>query len=1214
MSFHASQLKMAFGLGGMMSFYGIVGLIIWLLPPGAGGSHQYKIVIVALVLLTLPFALLILFLSSRRAKKKAKKELEAQEAAAATASETGAAASAPAKLAAPTGNYGDLTSGTEETVQFLKTSNLGTGGKDAVYSLPWYIVAGSPRAGKSSLVMSSNLNFQTLPSQRQSEQKFIRPTGSIDWRVTSDAVFVDTAGRYQSEGIDAEEWASLLETIKKYRSNRPVDGFLLVVNAETILKSDDRDLEEMAKVLRARLDETIQRLKVRFPVYVVFTNADSIEGFRDSFSSSKNEDKTLVWGATIPLEKSDNAQALFDAEYEILHNSLMKRRLVRLSAPFAPVRQLRIFNFPLHFGSAMRKFGTFINAMFRPNPFSENPFLRGFYFTAAPVGKSGGNAPQTVGNSYFTERFFRDVLLRDKDLVKTFLATRQRAPIFGWLVTLLGALLVLSLLVMAGISLVTNNQMLADAEDRGVKLLQMVKADAAKNPLDKNEPAVRDELNLTENMRQLLVKLDDYERNGAPIYMRFGLYSGNSLYKKQLLPTYLGVIEQRFKAPAVKKLEADLRKFAASQPVVNSSKLTEAEEKLLAENLDLLTAYLMLSGEYKPNAQSGHVANTLRKYWLSESKIPADMKFVAEQQLEFWAKQIDRDDADVRFPRISLDAKLVAETRSKLQAFPAPFRYLSRKVKEISKEVDDKIGPTAVDQILSRNGSDTSFMSGSYSVPSAYTRPGFDLMKIAIANAEEEMRKDDWVMGEAGKNELAKTTEASRIEDQYYRDYAMHWTMFVRGVDVKPYKNRAEATAALQAFSSANSPMKILIREIVRNTYLSAPPEVEDWWPWIKSFFVTRKSNETAGTEPEKAFRPLVMFIGTKDQKDKTPADTYASEMNRAYVSLNTKAASDNALKKIADEMTTKEEDPLEIKKRETAISNLTGPFNETPASQEVAALLQEPLGRLRSLLGAGGKDLLIKMWAEQILPAAKDIEKGYPFDDGATEADLKNLTAFLAPGEGKLSQFFDSKLKNYFEESNGQFKQKENGEFQFTDEFVAYLNNSFNLRKALYGTSPTPKFEYEFTFQAGKDALVEITIDGQETNSQGTRSLKGTFPAAGSAETGVLMKLASTSGTTSSSSVPPPSANSSNSNVSTTSKAPSSPGSSSTTQIIHQGTWGLFKFVDAGGAQKQAGGEYLLRYTLGGKAITATIKPNGGDLFDKNIFKQVKAPQNFLK
>jgi type VI secretion system protein ImpL len=344
---------------------------------------------------------------------------------------------------------------------------MGGGSKEAVYSLPWYIVAGPPKTGKSSLVISSDLNFQNLPSQRQSELRLIRPTTSVDWRVTSDAVFVDTAGRYQTEGPDSDEWASLLETIRKARPNRPLDGLILTANAKEILASDERQIEEKAKVLRSRIDEAMQRLKVRFPVYLVFTNADSIEGFSDSFSTSKHENKELVWGSTIPLEKTDNAQSLFDAEFQVLQDSINKRRLVRLSAPFPPVRQLRIFNFPLHFGSARRKFGAFVNALFRPSPFSDNPMLRGFYFTAAPQSKSRQGAPQTNGSSYFTERLFRDVILRDRDLVKTFQAQRQRAPIFGWFLTLLLGFIVFALLVMSAVSLVFNRQLLADARNRG---------------------------------------------------------------------------------------------------------------------------------------------------------------------------------------------------------------------------------------------------------------------------------------------------------------------------------------------------------------------------------------------------------------------------------------------------------------------------------------------------------------------------------------------------------------------------------------------------------------------------------------------------------------------------------------------------------------------------------------------------------------------------
>ena len=1203
MSWHVNQLKYALGFGGMMSFYGAVTLVILFIPPGSFGGRQYQVAVILLVLLTLPFALIMMFVASRRAKKKARLEAEAAQQPAENAP---AASGAPAAQSAPVGNYANLTSSAEETVQFLKTSNLGSSGRDAVYSLPWYLVAGAPRAGKSSLVLSSNLNFQTLPSQRQSEQKFIRPTGSVDWRVTSDAVFVDTAGRYQSEGIDAEEWASLLETIKKYRGNRPVDGFLLVVSAETILKSDERQMDELAKVLRARLDETMQRLKVRFPVYVVFTHADAIEGFRDSFSSSKNEDKTLVWGATIPIEKSDNAQALFDSEYEILHNSLMKRRIVRLSAPFAPVRQLRIFNFPLHFGSARRKFGAFVNALFRPNPFSENPFLRGFYFTASPVGKTNGNAA-VVGNPYFTERFFRDVVLRDKDLVKTFVEQRQRPPIMGWALTALGTLLVLGLLAMAGVSLYSNNKLLAEAEEHSLKLIQTAKEDKGSNPLDKKPDAARDELERTEYLRQYLAKLDDYDRQGVPWHLRFGLYSGTKVYKEELLPLYLNVVEKRFKQPAVNKIEADLIAFAKSKPVANPSQLTADEEKLLEKNLNLLKAYLMLSGQYKAQAQSAHVANTLREYWLSESKIPSDARNMAEQQLEFWAKQIDRD--DVQFNRIQLKPEIVSNARIRLRDYPAEFRYLSRMVSEVSKEIDEALGtPMTVDSILTRNGSNASVMTGSHKVPSAYTRDGLDRMKEVIENADEEMKKDDWVMEEAGRTNVSGNSKQKVIEERYYRDYAIHWVEFVRGIDVKAFKSRSDAQMALEAFSRSSSPMEILIREIHKQTNLSQQPEEDGWWPWLKSYVWKTKAVGPGNSEPEQQFRALVQFVGKKEQGEKVPVKDYNNQLAKMSKTFNKQAGSDNALRKIQDLMAADDQDPLDLKGLETEISSLIGVFEGSQAAQELSSLLMEPVAELRAFVGGGVVKQLEKAWADQVLPAAKLIEKGYPFEDGGSEADLKNLQEFLAPNEGKLSKFYNEKLASYFEVANGLYRPIEGSGPQFTPEFVTYLNNAFALQKALFGSSTSPKFEYEFKLNPVKDAIIEISIDGQKPPSDGTGSMKGVFPSTG-AETGVILRVAPTGGAAL---PPPPSANSSNSNVSTVSGT--TPAASSS-EIVEPGQWGLFKFVDRGSPERRESGEYQLTYKVGGKAVTATIKPIGsGDLFNKKIFRDVKAPQTFLK
>jgi len=1199
-NWHVDQLKYAFGLGGLFSFYGIVFFITYYLPVGTNS----KIVVVAMVLLTLPIALVMMFVASRRRKKKEKAEKEAAES---QASESTPEAAKPEKAATPAASYAELSGGIEETVQFLKTSNLGEGGKEAVYSLPWYIVAGAPRSGKSSLVLGSNLNFQTLTSQRQSEQKFIRPTGNVDWRVTSEAVFLDTAGRYQTEGVDAEEWNGLLDSLKKYRSARPLDGFLLVVDTDKILKSDEREIEELAKVLRARLDEAILRLKVRFPVYLVFTNADSIEGFRDSFSTSKNEGKSLVWGATIPLEKSENAHSLFDGEYAILHNSLMKRRVLRLSAPFPPVRQLRIFNFPLHFGSARRKLGTFASALFRPNPFSENPFLRGFYFVADPAAKGVEGIPPTVGQTYFSERFFRDVLLRDKDLVRTYQAQRQSGPIFGWMMTVLGAFLVALFLALSGVSLYNNRQMLDQAKERGEKLLIYTKTDSYKNPPKADNRAILEEINTTENLRALLVNLDDYERNSPPWYMRFGLYSGDRVYKQHLLPIYMTVIEHRYKTPVIDRVEADLKKFASSNPVANASNLTEVEEQNLTKYYDLLSVYLMLTDQYKTKADPTTIANVLKDYWVSDSKIPPDLKLVAGQQLDFWAKQVDREDADYKFPRIRADAKIVEDARKKLQAFPLVYRYYRRIVTETSKNVEETQGKMTLEGILTRNGADTtSLMEGTYTIPGAFTRAGLDSMRLAIVQADVKLSEADWVMGdETGKNVTQTTSEIGRLQDRYYRDYADSWKKFVAGVTVKPYKGKEDTLAALTSFSSASSPMKILVIEINKNTFLSAKPETQTWWEWIKSFLPkTAGAQVDANTQPENEFRPLQTFIGAKDAKDAL-IDKYRAELNGLSGTL-AKTGPDG-IKQAAAELQN-DKDTLNVRGRENTINGMLGGFN-TPPTQELARLIKEPLTNLKVLLGADAVTQIKKAWTDQIQPAAKDVEKGYPFDDTG-DADLNKLTAFLNPTNGKLSQFYDTQLKKYFDEVEGKLKVKDGSEVKFTDEFVAYLNNAFALRKALYGTSATPKFDYAFTLKPSKDLLVEIIIDGQSIKSEGTGSLNGTFPAAGSAETGVIINLGSGGQTTTA----PPASNSNSAAKPSSTNSNSASSSTAGTSPKYPGTWGLFKFVDAGHPQKQPGGEYSLAYSVGGKPVSASIKASGGDLFDKTVFKQLRAPQTLMK
>ena len=655
--FYMQQMRYVLGIGGFMSFYGIAGLIVYFGGQYLGVSAPMRIVVLLMLLATAPIFLFIGFLAKRRGKKKqAAKESEGD----------GAEGKEEPKAAK---GKSESATGADEVVKFLKSSDLGAVGKESVYSLPWYFVIGGKGSGKTSLVLSSALDFQTLPSQRQTELNLIRPTRDIDWRMTSEAVFIDTAGSYQTTS-ELDKWSSIVDTVKKHRPRRPIDGLILTVNTELILNADEREIESQAKAIRARLDDATKRLKTRFPVYLVFTHADAIEGFRDSFSESKKDGENLVWGSTIPLEKSENAQSLFDAEYEVLQESVMKRRLIRLSAPFSPVRQLRIFNFPLHFGSARRKLGSFVSTLFRPNPFSESPFLRGFYFTASPAklqrGRGRpGSIPKTLDKPFFTKKFFRDVVLRDKDLVRTFHEQRQKPPVMGWVLTALGAILALAVLGFAGNSLYNNNRLVEDAEAAGNEVMLMVRADRNRSNAQKSQEVAQQEIDKLEALRKQIERLDEWDREGPPIQYRFGMYSGSRILRERLMYIYYVGIEKRFRQPTKERILKDLQAFAKSGSVVAGA-LTEDQEKNLEKHYDLLKAYLMMTEEYKQYSEATTLTSTLEDIWISEAKLPAGNNPKAKNQLDFFFKQVDRDeDERSKFPRFAVQKTLVEDVREK---------------------------------------------------------------------------------------------------------------------------------------------------------------------------------------------------------------------------------------------------------------------------------------------------------------------------------------------------------------------------------------------------------------------------------------------------------------------------------------------------------------------------------------------------------------------
>jgi type VI secretion system protein ImpL len=1175
-----SQLSYLLGISAYVSLYGIACLLVWFIGSSLGFGVSAQIIIIALILLTLPFAILINHYRKKRALKK-----EAAAAAQASAGTVDAAAAEKAPAAAPKRVYDELLRAAEEAVQWLRSTPLGSArASEAVYALPWFVVAGPAASGKTSLLLSSGMDFHALPSQRRAEMKIVRPTRNSEWRMTDSAVWIDTAGRYQNDGLGREEWLALGETIKQHRTNRPLDGLLLVVNADRLLRSNDTEVEQQAKTIRARIDELIRLAHVKFPVYLVFTNMDCLPGFSEFFSIGSDDNRAQVWGATIPLEKAANAHALFDVEFDLLRESLVRRRLLRLRKPAAPAAQLRTFVFPLRFSEARDKLGLFTAALFRPNPFSESPLFRGFYFaanvnnsTARPgiVEDEAERSAQAVGEPYFTNQLFRDVLLRDKDLAGSYQMAQKRPPRARFILLAAASVLLLFLALGGIVSFLNNLWLIREATERGVRVDAIVRADFGIDPNTKDEAAARTEIEAVDSLRESLSELDEYEHGSRPLKLRFGLYSGTEI-NARLREIYFGAIDQRYVKPTVAGVKADLQSFAAggtsnapSVAAANEQEGNSTNEDVLGKNYDLLKGYLMLA--QSDRVEPAFLSNQLQEYWNKSS--PQEMQLVSKKQLDFYARQAIYDDA----PHYQLDDKLVADVQQKLVAYPAVNRFYKR----IVTEINTRTSPVSLDSVL--QGRSGGVLSSTYTVPGSFTIDGYrNNMLAAFDSAADEISKDDWVMGSLGSTAPIERPDIDRLRSMYFKEYTDQWRRFLRGVSVQQFRTADDAVVALKAFSDTDSPMERVLETVATNTNLSAKPKSTGVWAWIKGLFSRdEKSNTDGGTEVEREFRPLFLFMASADnKKDDSRISQYRAHLGTLLGSLD--QAAPEQLAEIQKAVSSGK-DEIGLQKADQNIGRLLDDF-KTAAGGDVAALLRQPLSALKRFFYGGGYEQIVKEWVQQIYPKAHTLETGYPFVKGG-QASVTDLSAFLNPANGQLTTFFKTRLANSFEGSPGSWTPKGTAPFSFSDEFVKYLNDSARLSTALFPTNgQQPAVGYQLEVQPVPNAVTKITIDGTPLEAQGTSpaTVKFTWPT----EKGA-----------------------SGAQITVTSEG---------TVLGEQsftGEWGLFKMFDAGSPIKSDSG-YKLTWNVGSVTVQATLTPGSAanNPFDRQLFMNLRAPQKIEK
>lgn len=333
-----------------------------------------------------------------------------------------------------------------------------------LYSLPWYALVGESGSGKTEAIRHCNVGF---PPGLQDQLQGVGGTINMNWWFTNHAVILDTAGRLMFEEVEpgsTSEWQEFLKLLRKNRPNCPINGMLLVIPAESLIRDTADQLEKKGGKIAQQLDNIQRALGVRFPVFVVVTKCDLINGFREFFDTLKDpqlQHQILGWSNPGDLDEPFNPE-LVEQHLQTVQQRLSRRRLGLLLDPVHTedpgARRTEqvdaLYAFPEALIKIAPRLRRYLEMIFVAGEWSAKPlFLRGIYFTSsmregsaldADLAEALGRPIESLPEGRIWERdrayFLRDLFMhkvfKEKGLVTRAGNTRQqqrkrRALVYG---------------------------------------------------------------------------------------------------------------------------------------------------------------------------------------------------------------------------------------------------------------------------------------------------------------------------------------------------------------------------------------------------------------------------------------------------------------------------------------------------------------------------------------------------------------------------------------------------------------------------------------------------------------------------------------------------------------------------------------------------------------------------------------------------------------
>ncbi len=976
----------------------------------------------------------------------------------------------------------------------LTGTNLGKLG-----NLPVILLAGPPGSAKTNTLAHSGLEPELMAGQVYQDNAIV-PTRSCNLWFARQIVFVDSGGAVLH---DPARWMRLVKRLAPRKLSAALGGkgrapraAVVCFDVEDFLKPGASESIPIAvRNLHARLGDISQTHGISFPVYVVFTKCDRVPFFLDYVRNVSNEEAGQVLGVTLSIETgqpagvyAERAAQRLSVAFDDLFYSLADKRAEFLGRENAADKLPGVYEFPREFRKLRAMLVQFLVDLSKPSQLSAAPFLRGFYFSgvrpvvvtemsqpAAPrpaekpaFGPSAGatglfragqprapemQQPQAVGTRrvpqwLFLSHFWNDIVLADRAAIMASGASLKTSAARRLLFACLAGLCLLY-----SIALVVSYARNKALEGR---VLEAASGLAALPAGGQDLPSA-DALRRLDALRQELVTLSSYQRDGAPLSLRWGLYSGGDVYP-EAYRLYFGRFHDVLFGSTQASLVDTLRRLPAAP----------APTDVYGPPYNSLKAYLITTSEWKHSTRA-FLSPYLLNRWSEGRGVDAERTELARRQFDFYSEELQ-----YRNPfSTDNEAPSVARAREYLKKFNAEERIYQALVEEASRRT-----PAVNFNRLFPNQA----VYDAREVRGAFTKDGWAFMQAAFRKPDQLFGGEDWVLGPQTFANLDRAQLEQHLRGFYYRDFVQEWRDYLKAANVARYASLTDAAAKLGLISGSQSPLLALLCLASQHTNVDAP-EIKTAFQAVQAVVPPACQAQYVAPSNQQYMAGLLKLQNSVQQVASSPA---------------------GARDPVAAQATIAQAAEARLTTGQIAQTFAIDTAGNVPAT--VKKLMEDPITNAEALLkGIGPGELRAK--GQALCAQFRVLMAKYPFNlKSTTQATLDDVSRFFRPPDGALWQFYSQSLQPLIDKQGSQYVPKA-GAMAVTPGFLSFFNRAAAFSDAAYPSgAQQPRLAYTLRSDlSGTNQSIALTLDGQNFSNSSGKSASKQFVWPGSSSGATL-------------------------------------------------------------------------------------------------------------